>query len=498
LNKLDKTVKTSLIFNPNLTTIELLQAINEDFGIEGKSISKKELVDALNTFLLKALKDGGNAVLIIDEAQNLTPECLEEIRMLSNLETDKEKLLQIILVGQPELRKKLDLERLKQLNQRIALRYHLEPFDENETREYIYHRLKIAGGADKVFFTTQAVEKIYEFSKGTPRLINLLCDKVLLAGFVADTKTISHHLVKTAIKELRGDSQIQEKRPVIFNDDRLPERNIITKPLSIAGISLGVLLIFSIIFWQKTALIGAISGDKPDYRQQATDSRPQTTTASQVNEALSYDEDGILRVKDQKDSLPASIMTLLKTWKVEFLKNDISLLKNRGEGEQREFIRNLGFEIYKLDKFEQIEILDYPTLVSITKDNEPYYVVLRQIDNGKAVILDPLKGRMAYNMKEFMALWKGEGVILWKKIEGVNLPISGDNPNSEVMALQGIFKNKGVYAGRIDGYYGPMTVKSVSDFQLKFGLNPTGNFDTETHMILSKNIRGKAVPGLKN
>lgn len=491
LNKLDKTVKTSLIFNPNLTTIELLQAINEDFGIEGKSISKKELVDALNIFLLKALKDGGNAVLIIDEAQNLTPECLEEIRMLSNLETDKEKLLQIILVGQPELRKKLDLERLKQLNQRIALRYHLEPFDKNETHGYILHRLKIAGGSDKVFFTTQAMDKIYEYSKGTPRLINLLCDNVLLAGFVADTKTISHHLVKTAIKDMRGDSQIQEKGPAIFNENRFPERNTITKPLSIAGISLAVLLIFSIIFWQKTALIGAISGDKAD-------NRPQTITAPQITETLNYDKDDILRVKEQKDSLPASIMTLLKIWKVEFLKNDISFLKNRGEGEQNEFIRNLGFEIYKLDKSEQIEILDYPILISITKDNEPYYVVLRQIANGNAVILDPLKGRATYSLVEFRSIWRGGGAIFWKKIEGINLPISGNNPNSEVMALQGILKDKGIYAARIDGFYGPMTVKSVSEFQLKWGLNPTGNFDIETHMILSKNIRGKAVPGLKN
>ena len=212
LNRLDKKVKTSLIFNPNLTTIELLQAINQDFGIESKSISKKELVDALNAFLLGVLKRGDNAVLIIDEAQNLTPECLEEVRMLSNLETDRDKLLQIILVGQPELRKKLELERLKQLNQRIALRYHLEPFDQKEAKAYIMHRLKIAGGDDKVFFTQQAFDKAHEFSQGTPRLINLLCDKALLAAFVADTKTVSNQIVDAAIKELRGDNFKTEKR----------------------------------------------------------------------------------------------------------------------------------------------------------------------------------------------------------------------------------------------------------------------------------------------
>ncbi len=490
LNKLDKKVKTSLIFNPNLTTIELLQAINQDFGIASSSISKKELVDALNVFLLGVLKKGDNAVLIIDEAQNLTPECLEEIRMLSNLETDRDKLLQIILVGQPELRKKLELERLKQLNQRIALRYHLEPFDLKETRAYILHRLKIAGGDDKVFFTQQAFDKIYEYSQGTPRLINILCDKVLLAAFVSDTKTISNQTVDAAIKELRGDNFPSEKKILIFNNNRFSKKDIIPKSLPITGLLLLILLVFFIVGYQK-GIIGALVKDN---------STAANNTLSKNESSLEYDKDSILRIKKPEDSKIASLMTLLKVWRVEFLKDDVFWGKNKDEKEYKEYkdiIKNFGFEIYYVRDFNQIKLLNYPLLINIKKDGEEHYAVLRHIDNNSATIFDPLNGRVTYSLKELEAIWKGEGVIFWKRLDGINVPMSNVKPNSEVMSLQEILRNRHIYNGKIDGYYGSMTEESVKEFQTKSGVKPTGDFNAETHMLLSKNVKGDAVPALK-
>ena len=325
LNRLDKKVKTSLIFNPNLTTIELLQAINQDFGIESKSTSKKELVDALNAFLLGVLKRGDNAVLIIDEAQNLTPECLEEVRMLSNLETDRDKLLQIILVGQPELRKKLELERLKQLNQRIALRYHLEPFDQKEAKAYIMHRLKIAGGDDKVFFTQQAFDKAHEFSQGTPRLINLLCDKALLAAFVADTKTVSNQIVDAAIKELRGDNFKTEKKTAILNSSKFLDKNIIKRPLYAAAISIAILVFLFILVYQKGVVGALIKGNNSIAQQRINENAAKA--------ALDYDKDGVIRIKKASDSKKASLITLLRIWKIEFLSR---------EGEFSDIVKNSG------------------------------------------------------------------------------------------------------------------------------------------------------------
>ncbi len=204
LEALDPSVRTALILNPGLTTIELLQSVNQEFGIGNASASKKELVDELTRFLLDNLKAGGSAVLLIDEAQNLSVECLEEIRLLSNLETAKEKLLQIVLLGQPELGDKLRLNELRQLAQRIALHNHLLPLDLEETRMYIASRLSVVGWKDRVLFTTSAVERVYALSGGIPRLINTLCDKALYAAYAKETKVIGDVLIEEAVSAVKS------------------------------------------------------------------------------------------------------------------------------------------------------------------------------------------------------------------------------------------------------------------------------------------------------
>ncbi len=200
-------IKTAFIINPNFSTKELLEAIIADFGISVLRKTKLSLVEQLNQFLLKETARGYNAVLIIDEAQNLKPNQLEEIRLLSNLETDKDKLLQIVLIGQPELKFKLNLSNLIQLRQRVVVSYHIKPLEKKELRDYISHRLKVAGSdPEKIVFTEEAQEMIFNFSKGTPRLINILCDRCLLAGFVTQTNTIDGQIAGTCIKELDSGS----------------------------------------------------------------------------------------------------------------------------------------------------------------------------------------------------------------------------------------------------------------------------------------------------
>lgn len=205
LNHLNKTIKTALILNPQFSDEELLKMIVHDLGIQGQFKNKLELISALNEFLLTESALGHNVVVIIDEAQNLSAQQLENIRLLSNLETEKEKLLQIVLVGQPELQKKLFLPELRQLNQRIAVRYHIEPLTKKETCEYIYHRLKLAAYSPQghaVQFTYLALRNIYHQTRGKPRMINILCDRLLLSGFVNGTYTIRDRMVKRCAKEL--------------------------------------------------------------------------------------------------------------------------------------------------------------------------------------------------------------------------------------------------------------------------------------------------------
>lgn len=204
LNQLDEKTKAAFIFNPNLSEIQLLQAIIEDLGLRVEKKTKLALFRQLNNFLIEQIEKDCNVILILDEAQNLKPALLEQIRMLSNLETEKEKLFQIILVGQPELREKLASPQLKQLRQRISVRYHILPLDRDEVDKYIYHRLNIAGSDGSIVFTPEAIEEIYRYSAGVPRLINIVCDKALLLGYVLETKAISDEMVKRCIREING------------------------------------------------------------------------------------------------------------------------------------------------------------------------------------------------------------------------------------------------------------------------------------------------------
>jgi type II secretory pathway predicted ATPase ExeA/cell division septation protein DedD len=259
LERLDDNVATALILNPLLSEQELLEAIVEDFALgmkpavptesgteksnrklfdsldeetqnalelnplmpgervlrnilekvqqpssAGSRPTKKELIDRLNQYLLELVERGGNAVLIIDEAQNLPPEVLEQVRILSNLETTKQKLLQIVLVGQLELKRKLESPALRQLNQRITIRYQLNPLTYEETKRYVEHRLFVAGSNSSVTFDEGAYEQIYDYSRGVPRLVNLICERSLLAGYVDQARKFGADMVLRCRESLEG------------------------------------------------------------------------------------------------------------------------------------------------------------------------------------------------------------------------------------------------------------------------------------------------------
>jgi general secretion pathway protein A len=206
LNQLDiKTTKTAFIWNPSLSRLQLLKAIVDDLGIELRQRTRIGIISALNKFLIEQLSLSHNVVLIIDEAQSLKNSLLEEVRLLSNLETEKEKLLQIVLVGQPELRDKLKNPSLKQLRQRIGIRYHILPLDRDEIKDYINHRLNIAGSNGNILFTTEAIDRIFEYSNGIPRLINILCDKALLFAYVLEKMKIDGDIIRKSAREIEGD-----------------------------------------------------------------------------------------------------------------------------------------------------------------------------------------------------------------------------------------------------------------------------------------------------
>ncbi len=200
---LDDGYETALVLNPRLTSPQLLRSILAEFGL-ARGDDRVAGLEILNRFLLDQVDGGKDVVLVIDEAQDMSIELLEEVRLLSNLETDQRKLLQIVLIGQPELRTLLDDKRLRQLRQRITVRYHLKPLNLHETEHYIGHRMRLAGANGRPVFGRWALRWIYRYSKGVPRLINAVCDKSLLCGFVDQVDELRARHVWRAIRELEG------------------------------------------------------------------------------------------------------------------------------------------------------------------------------------------------------------------------------------------------------------------------------------------------------
>jgi general secretion pathway protein A len=204
LGDLGEDVETALILNPTLSESQLIRAILNDFGLNVEGRDRLDHIEKLNEFLLAKNRDNINVALLIDEAQDLSPAVMEQVRLLSNLETDQHKLIQIVMCGQPELERRLARPELRQLRQRITVRYQLAPLTLRDTAAYIEHRLAVAGGNGGVGFDHSAVREVFRHTRGSPRVINAVCDNALLAGYVARVRSVDGRCVKRAIQQLEG------------------------------------------------------------------------------------------------------------------------------------------------------------------------------------------------------------------------------------------------------------------------------------------------------
>ena len=299
--------RVAFIFNPKLTAFELLRNINREFGVADDGLSNADLIHSLNQFLLAENRAGKTPILVIDEAQNLSGEVLEQIRLLSNLETEEDKLIQIILVGQPELRNQLSDHSLRQLNQRIAVRYYLRPLNCDETLSYINNRLKIAGRPDSNVFSLGALKKIFKFSNGVPRMINLICDRALLTAYGENRGIVSARDVRQAVAELEG-----------MGEGTSAGRQLPWKGLSFAVFVLLVVLagFFTLDPFGK----GSINADQVDQKPATAVPEAQSTAvpATVVPEVQSTVVPAS-PVQEQPDSLLASFNALLALWKLSLI-----------------------------------------------------------------------------------------------------------------------------------------------------------------------------------
>src|SRR2546430_6767423 len=258
LERLDATTPGAYVPNSDLNVEGLLEYILQDWG--GKSVAQThaQRLFELNEFLIDQHKQGGSPVLVIDEAQNLSVPTLEAVRLLSNFETTSQKLRQILLVGQPELRDKLNLPELRQLKQRVGLRCHIAALSPEETRQYIRHRLRIAGATDAGIFSDAAIQKISDYSQGTPRVINIVCDHCLLSGYADSRRRIDANIVQEAVEYLEEGERREWKRRRSIS--LVPGQGAVWAARS--GVALLVLVIVFLLAFAANAL-GWFAGTHP-------------------------------------------------------------------------------------------------------------------------------------------------------------------------------------------------------------------------------------------
>lgn len=476
LNQLDaKGYRTAIIFNPCLSSSGLLQNINREYGLPYQNLDNEELIDVLNRFLVKQNADGNTVVLVIDEAQNLKQDVLEQIRLISNLETERDKLIQIVLAGQPELKQLLKKTELRQLDQRIMVRYYLQPMDFEDTRDYINHRIKVAGAKYSDTFTTGALRKIFRFSGGFPRLINIVCDRALLLGYTKGLRQISAGMVSTAIKDIR-----QTEKPRLFQ---------------VRFYTLGLMLLAIIL----AAAVFAV----PERFTGRTKPRSFTTASSKqrkdMNPSLPNFPGAVRSAMSgltEAESAIRGLNVLARLWKVpsfsvpvnSVMPLDLDRIASERSLQFTRFSGNLGALVR----------LNSPALLELTIPgvSGKRYLALTGVENGRLIVAPAILGRNCITGSELDSIWSGRSYLLWKN--SLNIP-PGLKPGTRGEAperLQSLLKGAGVYRGRLTGVFDQATIDAVKNFQINRGIEPDGLAGKQTLLLLYRSAGGFFSPEL--
>ncbi|HEY6874640.1 MAG TPA: AAA family ATPase [Geobacteraceae bacterium] len=465
LGRLDEeNYRTALIFNPSLSPVELMRAVNREYGIPAASDNPAELTGELNRFLLEENAAGRTVVLVIDEAQNLAPAVLEQVRLISNLETDTDKLIQIVLAGQPELARLLERPDLRQLNQRIALRYQLRPLDRHDAGAYLEHRLTVAGGRDRVSFTAAARWWLYRCSRGTPRIINMLCDRALLIGYTGEKRKISGRIVTLAFRDVM-------LKPAV------PFRRLLRGVLPMLALAvLGVLVGYPHVARQRT-VAAAPRLSAPTGAREATPPPPAHPAAfgressAQPGHALATD---LPLLSETKTALQA-FNALAPRWHVPTVSalNEKAPVAKTLKRLARK--RNLEMTPFK-GSMEELIRLDTPALLvlSAQKGNGGVLVALTGTRGGNVTIAPPLAGRTTFTAAEASAVWSGQAYLLWRNRRNVPLNMTPGMRGPNVRKLQALLLEAGCRAVQANGVYDRATVNAVRAFQASHGLRETG------------------------
>jgi len=469
LSHLDESkYRVAFIFNPKLTAFELLRNINREFGVDDDGASNPDLIHALNAFLLAENEAGRTPILVIDEAQNLSGEVLEQIRLLSNLETEDDKLIQVILVGQPELRHHLSDYSLRQLNQRIAVRYQLRPLNREETASYILHRLNIAGRPDGNLFSAAALKRVFACSGGIPRRVNLICDRSLLTAYSEERGIISARDVKQAVNELAGMGEGAQR------NFEMPWKVLTFASVAVLAVLIGFFLAtsFNNISEEATAKAEATPVVEQKIFEKAEPAPvaavPQLSPEPQKQVAA--------------DSLIASCNALLALWDVDPLPEELS-----STGFDFGQVFNLrGFQLARLaGDFETLSKFNVPLLMPLPNEKGGgYLAVLGLASQGMWAVAPAFQGRDTLSTEELNTLGLQMALVPWidfASIGYVAIPgVKGEN----VRRLQYLLGLSGCTDVSTNGHFGSSSIQCVKGFQRQHGLVVDGLVGPRTLILL--------------
>ncbi len=408
LQQLPENIDIALVLNPKLNALELLATICDELHISYNEDNPtlKGLVDGLNRHLLATHAKGKRTVLMIDEAQNLTRDVLEQIRLLTNLETSKTKLLQIILVGQPELQQLLSQPELRQLNQRITARYHLAPLSYSETQKYIKHRLSVSGGNSHIF-NHRAVKQVYRLSKGVPRLINIICDRALLGAYVNDTQTVTAKIVKRSAKE-------------VFNPYQR-KKHIFNKILFAVCVMLAV---FILIYPDVTERSDQLKSILPDIVKEPVKTLDSSQQPAKIENVDAKKLDYKSFVSQQTQYIDEVIPGLAALWQIKLAKGDSCMA-----------LEKTGLQCF-FDKAGWTDLLSLnrPVIMELSvSETDKRYVLFVGLKDGKVILKSKDMETFAAEPEQVLSMWQGYYLILWQPpVQGVTEVLLGQTSEAVI------------------------------------------------------------------
>ena len=541
LQRIEPGTEVAFIFNPQLSALELLQAINAELGLATESLGRRELMEQLNRFLLAKKAEGRRVLLLIDEAQNLAPDTLEQVRLLSNLETDTSKLIQIILIGQPELDAILESPNLRQLRQRISVRWRLSPLGPTETRDYVRHRLRIAAGAPREIFTELALREIHRRSRGIPRLVNLLCDRALLAGYGSQARTIGLGLVSQSDKEIRGGARSLATPPAASRFQRWLPGGLRQVIGAAALVAVGVAAAAA---WQRLSEPPAVSAEAPALpavvprEEAAPDLTPAeaalppaaaAATFSPPQQGAPGSEPGAAApAADVSSPPPASgraeppvsppipepsleealaetspaaatgeaLRELLRLWDAEgetpsFLSQEEALAALRAAEISVLSLRNANRAT--------LELFNHAALLQLRAEGTPSHTVLLAKLEGDEATLVGLRGAepVRFPWAEVERHWTRETFIPWRDFAGLPGLLAPGQRGPSIEWLQASLQSLGFLAeAERSGVFDAATTDAVREFQRSRHLTIDGTVGPLTKAVLYQALPEFAIPRL--